>query len=161
MYECTPILPFHVDGKPATSTLLLWFWGIPKWLKQAWPCPAVPQGFCRTSHATSGEKRTPLIPNLYDLNGCRVSFFSISSANGAWWIAFHVRWQHSPLNVSDLVCFVSHTYPAQSKWDWWRPIYVGLDVLRLHSLAYRLVQKTQNCLFSSPTQAKKTPLLSH
>lgn len=102
------------------DAFILSFWGIPKWLRQAWPCPAAPRGGGASAEPHTlhqGKKRTPLIPILYDLNGCRISFFSVSSANGAWWIAFHVRWQHSLLNGSDLVCFVSHTYAAQWKWN--------------------------------------------
>lgn len=105
------------------------FGGIPKWLRQAPAHPAAPRGGQASAEPHTlhqGEKRTPLMPILYDLNGCRVSFFCVSSTNGAWWIAFHVRWQHSPLNVSDLVCFVSHTYPAQWKWN-----LVAADLCRL------------------------------
>lgn len=81
-----------------------------------------------TLHQEKKKKKEnlPLIPILYDLNGCRISFFSVSSANGAWWIAFHVRWQHSPLNRSDLVCFVSHTYsPRRCRGTSWRLNYSG------------------------------------
>lgn len=59
----------------------------------------------------------PLISILYNSNGCHVSFFSVSSAKWAWWIAFHVKWQHSSLNISDLVCFVFHTYAPEREGD--------------------------------------------
>lgn len=51
----------------------------------------------------------PLISILYNSNGCHVSFFSAASPRWLWWIAFLGKWQHSCLNVSDLVCFAFHT----------------------------------------------------
>lgn len=54
-----------------------------------------------------------LISILYNSNSCHVSFFSVSSAKQAWWIAFLMKWQPSSLNISDLVCFVFRTYAPE------------------------------------------------
>lgn len=73
----------------------------------------------------------PLISILYNSNGCHVSFSSVSSVKSAWWIAFLVKWQHSPLNISDLVCFISHTYAPGREGDFVVVclIYVYTDTL--------------------------------
>lgn len=55
--------------------------------------------------------------NIVQLERLSQPIFPCFISKWAWCIAFHAKWQHSSLNISDLVCFVFHTYVPEKKGD--------------------------------------------
>lgn len=126
------------------STFILSFWGIPKWLRQVPPCPAAPRGGRASAepHALHQGKKEPHWYQYCTTWTVVASHFSVFHQQMGP-DELHFMWDDSTLPWTYLIWFVLSLTLIQptGSGTWWRLIYVGSDVLRLQSLAYRLVHK--------------------